>query len=209
MKALGLGFSGAHRTGKTTLANKLRELNSCPFAQTSMSKIATDMGIKVGLDMAFEDRIRFQEAGLAAFEADYSKAGSGLFVTDRTPLDLAAYVITAWHPSFATPEQTEWARDYVKRCVAATNKWFFQVTIVQPADIPYADAEQKGENIDFYRDNLNSVILGLAWSDEIYSAVDVVPRSVTRLDDRVRHVTNTYSDNITEYVANLAHLPLQ
>lgn len=203
-KALGLGFSGAHRTGKTTVAKLIADVNSYPFIQSSMTSIANDMGIKVGLAMPWEERVEFQERGLKAFEADYEKASHGMFVSDRTPLDLAAYVITAWHPAVATPAQTDWAHDYVKRCKEATNRWFFQVSIIQPANIPYEEADQKGDNIDFYRENFNAVVTGLGWSDEIYAGIHIIPRGLLSIQERAEAVCQEYAKNLSNFSDILA-----
>ena len=201
LRALGLGLSGAHRTGKTTLAARLAKSNNCPFVQTSMSALANEMGIKIGLDMPFAQRRALQEAALVLFEKTYEEQGSGiLFITDRTPIELAAYVITAWHPSVVgDPELDAWAYDYVKRCIEATNRWFLTLVIIQPSSIPFVEASQKGEDIDIYREALNYTMMGLAWDDQIRTHVNIMPRDLIDLADRSSYVAKDYTENISEY----------
>ncbi len=210
LKALGFGLAGAHRTGKTTVAKLLAEQNRCPLIQVSLSQLATDMGLKIGLDMPFSDRHVFQERGLDLMTQAYSEFGQGgLFMTDRTPMDLAAYVITAWHPAVATMEETEWASDYVSRCIDATNAWLFQLGVIQPG-IPWVDDAQKGEQTPFYREALNSTIIGLCMDTRTKPATYVVDRDTLDLHQRAAHLTRAYSESITEYSnANTAVFPVQ
>jgi hypothetical protein len=203
MRALGLGFSGCHRSGKTTIAKRIAEKNNCPFIETSMSALANEMGVKIGLDMPFDQRQEYQEAALAKYLSMYEEFGSGgLFTTDRTPIDLAAYVVTAWHPAVVDEAQTFWADDYVERCLKATNEWLFQIAVIQPG-IAWVDADQKAENINFYRESLNTTCIGLAWDDRVTSACHIVNRNVLDLDERVSSVVAAYSENIGDYVRNL------
>lgn len=201
MMALGCGLAGAHRTGKTTLAKAVAEKMEIPFLTTSASKIATDLGIKIGLDMPFDQRQEFQEAALLSFEELYADGGeSKMFITDRTPIDLAAYVMTAWHPAIATDRHHEWAMDYVKRCIDATNRWFFQITILQPSSaITFSEAEQKGENIDIYRESLNASMIGLSYLDEVRAAVHIVERDLTNMEDRIEAVIEEFGGNVFGY----------
>lgn len=210
LKALGLGLAGAHRTGKTTVAKQIAEKNSCPLVQVSLSGLANSIGVRIGLDMPFPDRVEFQEKGLALMERAYEEGGAGrLFVTDRTPLDLAAYVITAWHPLLATSGETDWCDDYVGRCIDATNTWLFQLGVVQPG-IPWVDEAQKGENIRFYREALNTTIIGLCWDADVKPAVHIIDRDILSVDARVQEVVTAYSESISEYSqANSSRYPMQ
>lgn len=210
MRALGFGLAGAHRTGKTTIARKLAELNKCPFITMSGGKLASDMGLKIGLDMAWSDRVRFQDTWLDLMLDGYQREGEGcLFVTDRTPIDLAAYVITAWHPAVTTKDEEDWAMDYVQRCMIATNAWLFQIGILQPG-IPWVDDAQKGEKNEFYREALNSVMIGLAWGDSIKAPVHIVDRETLDMDERIAELTQAYSSNLSDYSrANTDVYPIQ
>ena len=199
LRAFGIGFSGAHRTGKTTLAKLMSDKNEMPFVQSSMSALANEMGIKIGLDMPFEQRREFQERALVMFEDSYRKYEGVMFFTDRTPIDLIGYVMTAWHPNYVTPELTEWAYDYTSRCIDATNRWFFNLFIVPPADIPYEDAQQKGENIDFYRESLHATMVGVSFDDKIRSTVALLERSMTDLTARANYCASLVGSTISEY----------
>jgi hypothetical protein len=212
LKSLGLGLVGAHRTGKTTIAGYFAKANRCPLVQTSMSAIAAYLDIKIGLDMPFWQRIEFQEEGLRLMEKSYQEeGGNGLFVTDRTPIDLAAYVITAWHPVLADAEQTRWAHRYVQRCIDVTNAYFFQLAVIQPG-IPWVTdpTDQKGENIPLYRDNLNAVIIGLCHDERVLPATKIVAKGKLDLAERVLCIAEEYSENIQDYIeANKAGFALQ
>lgn len=206
-----MALAGAHRTGKTTVAKAFSEEAEMPFIQTSLSALATDMGVKIGLDMPFEQRQQFQERALALFENEYqTKGDNGCFVTDRSPIDLAAYVMTAWHPNFVTPELTDWAFDYVNRCLEMVNRYFKTVIIIQPASFPFVQEAQKGENIDLYRESLNATMIGLALHDDCDATTIIMPRNLTDFAKRCDFVKAEYADDLKYYIAGLkANLPIQ
>ncbi len=211
LRALGLALTGAHRTGKTTLAKFISDKNEIPFIQTSLTTLANHMGVKIGLDMPFDQRRSFQEEALAQFARQYeAESKNGMFVTDRCPLDLIAYVVTAWHPAFADAEMTAWATDYVTRCIALFNQYFLHAIIVQPAAIPYVEEAQKAENIDFYREALNTTIIGTAWGDTVDPVVSILPRGIVDFTERAKWVTDDYADSLGQYVRTIKQsLPMQ
>jgi len=203
LKKLGLGLSGAHRTGKTTVAAQLAELNEAPFLTSSASQIAKDMGLKVDLGMAPSDRRAFQEEVLRRFIEQYeAEAGHGLFVTDRTPLDLAAYAMMDWDHRNTNPEHDAWLMDYVDRCMVATSQYFFLVGVIEPG-IPYVTGPGKPAPNVVYQEGLNTTIMGLAYDPKVRSYVCVVGRDVLDTDRRCEILADRYADRVGAYQDNI------
>lgn len=199
LKRIGLGLSGAHRTGKTTVAAKLAELNEVPFLTSSASQIAKDMGLTVDLGMPLAERRAFQEEVLRRYIEQYeTEAGHGLFITDRTPLDMAAYALVDWGQQKADPEHDEWLMGYVERCMEATSQYFFMVGVVQPG-IPYVVGPGKPAPNVVYQEALNTTIIGLAYDPRVRSYVSVLDRSMLDTQDRCVGLANRYAERISNY----------
>lgn len=198
--ALGLGLSGAHRTGKTTVATRVAEVNECPLILSSGTQVAKDMGIKVDVGMPMELRRDFQEEVLRRFTGVYEQeAGNGLFVTDRTPLDFAAYAMLDWHPAHSTPELDSWLRDYIKRCMEVTGRFFFSVAVVQPG-IPYVSGESKPAPNALYQELLNTALIGLGADHRVKSNFFLLPRTVMDNEERAATIAKFHSARLQGYV---------
>lgn len=198
-KALGLGLSGAHRTGKTTMAEKLAEANGCPFVASSATQVAKDMGIRADIGMPMEVRLDFQEEVLRRFTRRYAEeGGNGLFVTDRTPLDFAAYALTDWHPERSTPELDDRLSAYVAECMRVTSQYFYMVAVVQPG-IRFEARDDKPAPNELYQELLNTTLIGLGMDSQVRSHFCLVPRDCTDLVERVNLVAQRYADKWSQY----------
>lgn len=207
--SMGLGISGSHRTGKSTIAKSLAEANKCPFVTSSASAIAADMGIRPDIGMTMEVRLEFQERVLATFVKDYEEqGGSGLFMSDRTPLDLAAYTLTEWHPERSTPEIDARVLDYVRRCMDATGRYFFLVGVIQPG-IPFEARDDKPAPNELYQELLNTTMIGLGADHAVKSHFYLMPREITDNGQRCNVMASVYAERLNGYVTKLAeHLPM-
>jgi predicted ATPase len=205
-RALGIGLSGAHRTGKTTVARRFAEVNECPLILSSATSVAKDMGIKVDIGMPIADRMAFQEEVLRRFEDVYeTQAGNGLFIADRTPLDFAAYMLTDWHPVTSGSEHNAQIIDYVQRCMTVTERYFYLVSVVQPG-IAYVSGDGKPAPNDLYQELLNTTLIGLAADTLVRNHFYLMPRTVTENEERCSHIGHVYSKKISEYHNYLAEV---
>lgn len=128
---MAFGFSGAHRTGKTTLAKKVAEDLGYFFHDASVSKIVKELGMNAVGDLPMEQRIEAQEFLLKRYRQDLANAPRPL-VTDRTPLDMIGYMlgeVTMHNTSAAVGERIQ---AYVDDCISATITHFDTVLIVGP-----------------------------------------------------------------------------
>lgn len=201
--AFGLGLTGAHRTGKTTIAERLAQELECPFISSSASQVAAEMGITKFEGMLPSDRRAYQERVLETFTKRYeSESASGVFVSDRTPLDFAAYVLTEWNPALNDPEHDEWVADYLLRCKKATSRFFFQVAVVQPG-IPFVAAKGKAAAGNAYRECLNTVSIGLVSDPEVSAHCVILPRAMTDNETRVEALFGLYTERFNAYAEEL------
>lgn len=181
---MNVGFCGAHRTGKTTLAMEIARLTGKSFVRTRVTEIFAEHGLHAAQDMDFATRLRIQYRILEACEHDWLKA-TGDFVTDRTPVDFLAYTLgdvlgkTEVH-------QPEFDR-YLDRCFELTNSFFGELVIVQPG-IPLEVAEGKAALNKAYIEHVNSLVIGLCYDQRVSSKITTIRREVTDLNERIQLV---------------------
>lgn len=125
-----IGFVGAHRTGKTTLAKAIAEELDLQPILSGTSAIVAEHGFNMGADNRF-----FHERGYAMQEAIVQALYDGQvgdrFVADRTPIDAAAYLLAdAIAPAGGRSEE---AISYVETATRETFKRFDLLVLVPPA----------------------------------------------------------------------------
>ena len=154
------GLSGAHRTGKTTLAQDVAVKLGIHFHNASVSKILKERcGIDPVLITDLGERIKAQGVLLDVYLEQLALAPRPA-ITDRTPLDMAMYMMgeCGMH---SDPELGEQVWKYAERCVFATEKHFDSVFIVAP--LPHYVAEEgKPANNRGYQWHLQFLLRGLA-----------------------------------------------
>jgi hypothetical protein len=183
---MSLGFCGAHRTGKTTLAETVSTRTGKPFVQTNTSVIFRRNGLNPALPLDFKARIDIQKQILLSYEEIW-KSQPDSFITDRTPIDLMAYTLADIQG--ATEVEFDELERYMKRCFKVTNEFFDVLIILQPG-IELMPAEGKATLSRAYIEHLNSLIVGLCYDERIKCNVMCIRREMTDLDARVNKVLN-------------------
>jgi hypothetical protein len=179
----GIGLCGAHRVGKTTLAQAVSRATGIPFLKTHTSHIFQQHGLDPAKPMAFDTRLAIQQEILAAGEAVWRQA-AGPFISDRTPLDMAAYTLADIHGT-TTLNETAFTQ-YLTDCLAATNRYFSTLIIVPPG-IPLVPEPGKAALHDAYIEHIHTLIAGLCHDDRISAKVHHIGRGILSLDARVAH----------------------
>lgn len=187
-----IGLSGANGTGKSTLAREFAEHAEIPFVATSASEVFKHMGFDPKAEYPLHLRLLIQEALLMTFERQYIQAAadSEIFVTDRTPIDLASYLLADVQRSGVVdePELAKQITQYVDKCFKATSRFFSTIVLVQPGIQTDLIREGKAPSCPAYQEHLNAIQLGLLCDERNLSRRYVIPREVTSLDARVQAV---------------------
>ena len=174
------GLCGAHRTGKTTLAQHFADRHGLPFVRTSTSRVFAEQGLDPAQVLNFEQRLWIQEKVLSAAEQDWRKATR--FVTDRTPIDFMAYTLADIQGH--TDVDHAALEHYMTRCFAACAGFFAHLVVVQPG-IPLVAEAGKAALTPAYIAHLHSLVLGLCHDSRQTCRVSVLPRSVLDLETRL------------------------
>lgn len=178
----GIGLCGAHRVGKTTLAQALSQTGRIPFLQTHTSRVFAQHGLDPAQPMPFSTRLSVQKDILAAAVAVWSHA-SDRFISDRTPLDMAAYTLADVQGT--TTLDSKALLQYLDDCIETTNR-FFSTLIIIPPGIPLVQEPGKAALHQAYIEHVHTLVVGLCYDPRIAASVHTVPRELLALDDRIR-----------------------
>ena len=187
---MSIGLCGSHRTGKTTLADLVSQRTGIPFVRTSTSDVFREHGLDPSRPLDFTRRLWIQNKILDAAEKVWN-AGRGRFITDRTPIDMAAYTLADIQGS--TDISFSGLEEYLSRCFDATNKFFRVLVLVQPG-IPLVHEEGKAALNEGYLEHLNFLMLGLCNDERVLSKFLRLPRVITAIEDRVDSILQALNE---------------
>lgn len=203
-----IGLCGAHRTGKTTLAREFARKRGVPFVETSVSAIWRELGYDPATTYDFATRLSVQEEILARVDRIYSEHAGEDFITDRTPLDMAAYTLGDAIGDRVPPTCQKRLAKYVQECFNVTNRRFGIVLLIQPG-IALVDEPGKAVMNEGYIEHLNSLILGLTVDERLSCSHFYMPRAVIRLEDRLQALEASVDRSRNRIVAEFAEAQKQ
>jgi len=179
-----IGLSGAHRTGKTTLAYEFAKKNNIEFIKTNASQIFEKNNISPNQKIGIVDRVVIQHRLLKEFEICWNE---NEFITDRTPLDLLGYLYCdIMGDTYISESIIDF---YTKKCVEIINKKFDYIFIIQPG-IPLVYEKNKAPLNSIYINHLNLVILGLSYLEKINTKIFVINENCLRISERINFIEN-------------------
>lgn len=188
---MNIGLCGSHRTGKTTLAETLSQRRGLPFLRTGTSEVFRECGMDPSKPMSFDRRLWIQHKILDAAEQMWN-AEQSRFITDRTPLDMAAYTLA--DVQGCTVVDFVGLERYITRCFDSANRFFGMLVLVQPG-IPLVPEKGKAALNEGYLEHLNFLILGLCRDERVSSEFLCLPREVKAIEDRVEMVLRALDRN--------------
>lgn len=179
-----LGLCGAHRTGKTTLANAIATRLDMPFVRTTTSQVFEKLGLDPAAPMDFKTRLFVQNHVLAAAEQVWQSSPTP-FVSDRTPIDMIAY--TLGDIQGKTEVDFDLLSQYIDRCFDSTNQFFQNLAIVQPG-IPLVYEEGKAALNAAYIEHINVLVIGLCGDRRLKAHIFCNDRSAIHLEVRIQNI---------------------
>lgn len=192
-----IGFAGAHRVGKTTLAKLVAEKTGHPFVENSASPSFEALGIKPSANLQMSLRLKVQSHIFNRFKE--TTEGMNDFVVDRTPLDYIAYTVAELN----TIEFNKLGsvgrgliHAYIESCVKSVVDDFDVLFIVPPGiEIEHDDSKAICDRVVI--EHIHALVASYA---EIsgHKAVFFLDRSMTVLDDRIQLVTDILA-NLKEF----------
>lgn len=193
-----IGLCGAHRTGKTTLADAFAKEHDMVFLKTSASQVFKDMGLNPSVDYHFDIRMDVQERILKEFEKQYLSMDGKPFVTDRTPIDMIAYTLADVRQQTLTQGQNDRLEEYVAKCISVTNRHFAILVVVQPG-IKVKHEEGKASLSPMYIEHVAQIVMGVTVSEDIHATHFYIPRRTIDLSKRIECVSRAYSRTVERH----------
>jgi nicotinamide riboside kinase len=190
---MNIGLMGAHGTGKSTLATAIAGERSLTYIPSRAGEVFKRVALSLDRPLTAEERLSVQEAILDQHEADIRRAPARGWVTDRTPLDMAAYVLG--DAAIVEEGQQKRALDYVRRCVEATNRHFGFLMLVQPG-IPYINDGSRPPPNMVVAERMNATLWGLAMQKEVNVACGFIYRETLDLERRKAAVLRVMDQQI-------------
>lgn len=190
-KATRIGFAGAHRTGKTTLAEYVAQELGIRFHATNIADapVWKEIHSSPSDQFTFAERLEIQHRLLDYMEKQLEANDEKAFVTDRTPLDLLGYLF-ANVDSTCSDLWADSARSLVSRAIRLADKHFDRIFLVQPA-ISTADSSGKRGKVymsGIYQTAINNNILAFGFNYLHPDKFVVVPASAMKFEDPVAYV---------------------
>lgn len=179
------GLCGAQQVGKSTLAGAFSEDVGVPALYTTASAVFSQLGLDPKVDYPLGQRIDIQRHILESFEKQYRSVEGGVFITDRTPIDMMAYMLADVQRT-NVPSHLETAiESYLKDCIEVSNATFSILTVVQPGIKVKDGAVGKAPATFSYTEHINHIVMGITVSEAVQSAHYYIPRYLTDLEARV------------------------
>jgi predicted ATPase len=191
-----IGLSGAHRTGKTTLAKAISKEMGFHYHDASVTKIMRECGINGVADIPLIERIQVQNFILDRFCADVKKAPKRS-ICDRTPLDMIGYMLGEVTMHNTPADLHGPISNYVDRCLKATEQHFDLVLFVRPLPLFVVEEGKPPEN-KAYQTLVQYIIEGA--SQNLNTICGVVEGD--KLDDRIEAVCGAIEDR-TQYARSI------
>ncbi len=182
--AEGIGLFGSHRTGKTTLAREIAGKTAMDFVRTSTSEVFARNGLDPAEHLDFHSRIRIQHEVLEEAEKVWGVA-RGLFVTDRTPIDMMAYTMV----DIGGTSYVEFSelKKYIDRCYNVTNRFFSCLLFLEPG-IPIVYEKGKAALNRSYIEHLSVLMKGFSLDGRLKCPVRMMPGELLPLEERLAWV---------------------
>lgn len=163
-RQVAIGLSGAHRVGKTTLAKEyVKKRGNLKFLDCEVSKFMADRDFSASANYPFARRLEIQELVLTHVVdkvVDARNSGDS-FICDRTPLDVAAYLLMECGRHVEDLSEYDQRIDDFLTLAYAKTLQAFDVCVVIPPAIELVDAPGKAPPSRAMQMHLDLILTGM------------------------------------------------
>lgn len=159
------GLTGAHRSGKSTLARKIADDMGLHFLKIETAEVAKRHGFNPVAPMTYAQRTELQQILFDDFCKQLEEAPRPV-ITDRTPLDHIAYLLcetTMLSGQELTAEQMAKLDAFIGRALDYTTTAFDAIVCLAPLPTYEAAADKPPPNV-IYQFGYAQTIWGLLYS---------------------------------------------
>jgi hypothetical protein len=184
-----IGFTGAHRTGKTTTARELAETLHIPFISINIGGADVWKHLVMSDYMTFAERVKVEKELLQYMEDKLSKINTDDFIVDRCPFDVLAYLLANMDHTVSSIFDDDVAH-LIYKCCELTDKYFDHFIFV-PIAIKCVEEEGKTGKMYLsaaYRHALSNCIIGAYHAYEKSDKLITIPKQVINLHKRIEYI---------------------
>lgn len=195
--AYGIGFVGAHRTGKSFLADKVSVSIGIPFVKSDVSGVFKSNNLDPSKVYDAETTIFIQKKILEVHNEMWDNQIS-YFITDRTPMDMLGYMMCNMPQNLINDKVDTELQEYANMCFESTKKYFHVLIEVLPG-IPVVEDMLKASTHKSHINHVSYVMNGaLNELKECSNAPSVItiPRGMTDIVSRVDYSSMYIRDRV-------------
>lgn len=189
---IGIGLCGAHGTGKTTLAIALSQKLGIPYIPIDASSVFLEHGFHPSDKLDIRTRLFLQQKILAKAEDIWFEVDEPSFICDRTPLDMAAYLLADVGNGELDKHTQSEVMDYLQDCFNVTARYFDKIVLIPPA-IPFVEREYKAAINQPLIFKLHTQLLGIL--NHLNLPYKELHRDCLDLGDRVKFVKDYLNES--------------
>jgi predicted ATPase len=182
---MSVALAGAHRVGKSTLAQAFAEKSGYVFLPSRAGQAHEELGLTVGLGLTAEQRMTVQERILDYHVQDIRAHVGQRWISDRSTLDFAAY--TLLDAAHSAEYDHDRVAAYVDRCLKVGSSYYSTLVLIQPG-ITYVAEEGKPPSNVSQQEAFNFVLWGLVKDLRFDCFCGFLSRGVLDLAERVECV---------------------
>ena len=187
-----IGLCGAHGTGKTTLAIALSQKLGIPYIPIDASSVFLEYGFHPSNKLDIRTRLFLQQKILAKAVDIWFEVDEPSFICDRTPLDMAAYLLTDVGNGELDKHTQSEIMDYLQNCFNVTARYFDKIVLIPPA-IPFVEREYKAAINQPLIFKLHTQLLGIL--NHLNLPYKELHRDCLDLGDRVKFVKDYLNES--------------
>jgi hypothetical protein len=187
-----IGLSGTHRTGKTTLAKAYAELAEIPYVTISVADVLLSKGWDCKDVKDPSVRVYLQEALVERCDRVFSDE-RGVFVSDRTPADVSAYLLADMNQNRLSDIEENKVMSMVEACIDITNGRF-GTTLVLPPVLPWVSEPGKPLENRAYQMHIQHLILGSLNDQRCTVRTWYLDPAILDLEERLDVVAGIHED---------------
>lgn len=199
-----IGITGAHKSGKTTLAKAVAKKWGIPFVETSLSDVLRAYGVTPNEELPFARRLEVQQGMIGHLINVLTDAGDD-FISDRTFMDIAAMTLS-FMPHGVSSLESETVRMIVDQCYRAQESFFDKTIIVTNSFEPPVteDEAEKGAYCWAWNFQISAIVKGLALNPMNRCNTSFLPETASSLPRRMEHMERMVSE-MQQEAAELIH----
>ena len=194
-----IGIIGAHRTGKSTIAQEVANELAIPYVDASVGSdfVWKNSGYQYHDRVTFLERLEIQEALLEGIgQKLYAHQNQPNWVIDRSPIDILAYLMVSLDDT-CTRLVDGRVKQFREQCIELTEEYYSQLVIVQP-EIEYDEVRGKAGKVfktAAMQDALTDIITGVCLR-QVDVEFFILPTNLTP-GNRIKYVTCMVTGNVS------------